>query len=162
DWPIYSFFLALGQIMAASSYQVTLLSGTVKQDDARFYIINAIYLSTSILWWVLFRSVRSLYVLSTPFILYGSAFLLLGLAPLISSKDGKLWMINVASGFYAFASSSGSLFFALNFGDDGGSPIKTWVYRCCIIQGTQQIYICALWFWGDYLQRLSTQGQQFN
>ncbi len=162
DWPIYSFLLALGQIMAATSYQITLLSGTVKQDDLRFYIIGAIYLTTSILWWILFRTVKSLYVLSVPFIIYGFAFLLLGLAPLFSSMHGKLWMINVASGLYAFASSSGSLFFALNFGDEGGSPIKTWVYRCCVIQGTQQIYICALWFWGDNLQRMLTQGHEFN
>jgi alpha-1,3-glucan synthase len=49
DWPIYSFLLALGQIIAATSYQVTLLSGTIKQDDDRFYTIAAIYLTTSII-----------------------------------------------------------------------------------------------------------------
>ena len=162
DWPIYSLFLALGQIIAATSYQVTLLSGTVKQDDVRFYTIGGIYLTTSILWWFAFRMLKSVYVLSVPFIIYGSAFLLLSLAPLFVASSGKTWILNVASGLYATASSSGALFFALNFGDEGGSPIKTWVYRCCVIQGTQQIYVCALWFWGDYLQRTTTQGNAFN
>jgi alpha-1,3-glucan synthase len=31
DWPLYSFFLAFGQIIAANSYQITLLSGEVGQ-----------------------------------------------------------------------------------------------------------------------------------
>jgi hypothetical protein len=30
----------------------------------------------------------------------------------------------------------------------GGAPIASWVYRACIIQGTQQIYVTALWYWG--------------
>ena len=33
----------------------------------------------------------------------------------------------------------------------GGAPIKSWVWRACIIQGTQQIYISALFYWGDTL-----------
>src|SRR5271156_5210 len=55
DWPLYSLFLALGQILAATSYQITLLSGTIKQDDVRFYTITTIYLVTSVVWWYLFR-----------------------------------------------------------------------------------------------------------
>ena len=158
DWPIYSIFLAFGQIIAANSYQITLLSGTIKNDAERFYIIATIYLVSSIAWWLVFRLVKSIYVLSVPFVFYGLAFLLLGMSPLVHSVGGKSWMSNVASGMYATASSSGSLFFALNFGDEGGSPIKAWVYRACVIQGTQQIYLCALWFWGDYLTRLSNTG----
>lgn len=30
----------------------------------------------------------------------------------------------------------------------GGSKIESWVYRACIIQGTQNLYIAALFFWG--------------
>lgn len=161
DWPIYSFLLALGQIIAATSYQVTLLSGTIKQDDDRFYTIAAIYLTTSIMWWLLFRSLKSVYVLSFPFLIYGLAFLMLGVAPLIQAHGGKLWILNVATGLYATASSSGSLYFALNFGDEGGSSIKTWVNRCCVIQGTAQIYTCALWFWGDYLTKLTNRQPTF-
>lgn len=71
-------------------------------------------------------------------------------------------MLNVASGVYAIASSSGSLYFAMNFGDEGGSPVKAWIYRCCVIQGTQQIYVLALWFWGDYINKLTNRGIAVN
>jgi alpha-1,3-glucan synthase len=162
DWPLYSLFLALGQILAATSYQITLLSGTIKQDDVRFYTITTIYLVTSVVWWYLFRRLKAVYVLSTPFVFYGLAFLMLGLAPLVHSTGGKGWMLNVASGMYATASSSGSLFFAMNFGDEGGSPVKAWIYRCCVVQGTQQIYILALWFWGDYITKLTNRGIAIN
>jgi alpha-1,3-glucan synthase len=158
DWPIYSLFLALGQILAATSYQITLISGQLNQDQTRFYTVAGIYLVASGIWWLLYRFVKSIYVLSTPFLLYGVAFLLLGIAPLFHGTGGKAWLLNVATGLYAFASASGALFFALNFGDEGGSPIRAWVFRCCIIQGTQQIYVCGLWFWGDYLSRSSAKG----
>jgi alpha-1,3-glucan synthase len=161
DWPVYSLLLALGQIIAATSYQINLLSGAIKQDEVRFYTIAGIYMITSILWWLLFRSVKSVYVLSVPFF-YGLAFLMLGLTTLIHAVHGRAWGLNVGTGMYAIASSSGSLYFALNFGDEGGSPIKAWVYRCCVIQGTQQIYVCALWFWGDYLTWLLTRGMAIN
>jgi len=38
----------------------------------------------------------------------------------------------LGTGSYAAASASGSLYFALNPGDEGGSPSKDWVYRACI------------------------------
>ena len=31
----------------------------------------------------------------------------------------------------------------------GGAPIKSWIYRAAIIQGTQQIYVTALFYWGS-------------
>lgn len=40
----------------------------------------------------------------------------------------------------------------------GGAPVKTWVFRACSIQGTQQIYVVALWYWGDTLTRYTTTG----
>ena len=33
----------------------------------------------------------------------------------------------------------------------GSVPVVTWSFRACVIQGTQQIYIVALWFWGSRL-----------
>ena len=78
-----------------------------------------------------------MYVLSTPFAvgfsfsdrihdysdivhqLYGAAFFLIGMAPFVKSVSGRGWTQNVATGFYALAASSGSVFFALNFGDEG-------------------------------------------
>lgn len=59
---------------------------------------------------------------------------------------------------YAIASSSGSIFFALNFGDEGGAPIKAWVYRACVIQGTQQAYVVGLWYWGSTLTKATAAG----
>jgi alpha-1,3-glucan synthase len=158
-WPVYSFLLAFGQIIAANSYQITLLSGTVGQTAERLYVTAAIYLTFSIFWWNMFIWMKSVYVLSTPFIFYGLAFFFLGMAPFVNADHGREWMQNIATGMYAIAASSGSIFFALNFGDEGGAPIKDWAYRACIIQGSQQIYVCALWFWGDYLNRRQADGR---
>ncbi|KAF2804995.1 alpha-1,3-glucan synthase Ags2 [Mytilinidion resinicola] len=158
DWPIYAFLLAFAQIIAANSYQINLLTGTVGQSAEKLYIVATIYLVTSIMWWFVFRTLKSIYVLSLPFVFYGLAFLFLGVAPFAHSVSGTGWLQNIATGCYATASSSGSLYFALNFGDEGGSPVKDWVYRACVIQGTQQIYVVALWFWGSRLTQSTASG----
>lgn len=119
DWPIYSLLLALGQIMAANSYQITLLSGDQGQTPEKLYIIGVIFMITSCLWWIMFRTLKSMYVLSLPFAFYGLAFVFLGMAPLLSMGSGRDWMRNIATALYTTASSSGSLFFAMNFGDEG-------------------------------------------
>lgn len=151
DWPVYTFFMALGQIIATSSYQITLISGTVGQTPEKLYIVASIYLATSVCWWVMYRMMKSIYVLSIPFLFYGLAFFLLGMAPYAADAAQRGWMQNAATAMYAVASSSGSIFFALNFGDEGGSTVKSWVFRACFIQGTQQIYVCILWAWGYHL-----------
>lgn len=33
----------------------------------------------------------------------------------------------------------------------GGAPIQQWVYRACIVQGIQQIYVAALFYWGQVM-----------
>ncbi|KAI9835518.1 MAG: hypothetical protein M1819_001969 [Sarea resinae] len=158
DWPVYSFLLAIGQIIAATSYQITLLTGEVGQTATKLYIIATIYAVTSILWWFLFRAVKAVYVLSIPFLFYGFAFLFIGVSPFVSGYGGRGWVQNIATGLYTIASSSGSIFFALNFGDEGGAPIASWVFRACLIQGTQQLYVAALWFWGSALTKLTESG----
>lgn len=158
DWPIYSFFLGFGQIIAANSYQITLLSGEVGQTATKLYAVATIYLLASIFWWLIFRTLKSVYCLSIPFIFYGLGFAAIGLAHFVPSIIGRGWIQNVGTGFYAIASASGSIFFALNFGDEGGSPVKAWVYRACVIQGTQQIYVVALWYWGSRLTALQSAG----
>ena len=35
----------------------------------------------------------------------------------------------------------------------GGAPVTSFVYRACVIQGTQQIYVVALWYWGASLAK---------
>jgi alpha-1,3-glucan synthase len=154
DWPLYTILLALGQIMGANSYQITLLSGPKGQDAEKFYIISGVYLASSIIFWLSYRLLKSVHILSIPFIVYGFSLLLLGISPFFSTFGVVVSDLQYAATvLYTVASASGSLYFALNFGDEGGSPVKSWVFRACVIQGTQQVYNCALWFWGS---RLST------
>ncbi|CAZ80440.1 unnamed protein product [Tuber melanosporum] len=158
DWPLYSFFLAIGQIIAANSYQITLLTDQVSLTADRLYVICSIYIGASIAWWFVFRHLKSVWCLSLPFVMYGLAFFLVGLSVLPPLFQRRYWLGNVGTGFYAAASASGSLYFALNFGDEGGSPVKDWVYRACLIQGTQQIYVVALWYWGSKLTSRAVDG----
>lgn len=153
DWPVYSFLLAFGQIIAANSYQITLLNGTVGESANKLYVIASVYLATSLGWWLLYRRMQTVYVVSLPFFFYGLAFLLIGISPLTSSSASEDWLHNVATCLYALASSSGALFFAVNFADEGGAPVTSFVYRACVIQGTQQIYVVALWYWGAALAK---------
>ncbi|KAJ4291326.1 Cell wall alpha-1,3-glucan synthase ags1 [Collariella sp. IMI 366227] len=158
DWPIYTIILAFGQILAANSYQISLLNGEQGQTASMLYTIASIYGATSIMWWVLFRNLKSVWVLSTPFAVYAVAFIFAGCAPFASTFSSRGWLQNVASGFYATAASSGSMFFALNFGDEGGAPVRTWVIRACAVQGVQQIYISGLWYWGSQLSSYDSNG----
>jgi alpha-1,3-glucan synthase len=158
DWPIYSFLIGFGQIIAANSYQITLLTGEVGQTAEKLYVIASIYLVASILWWFIYRKFKAMIVLSIPFLFYGVAFLFVGMAYFVTDTDGRGWMHNVASGFYSVASASGSIYFALNFGDEGGAPVESWVFRASIIQGSQQIYVVALWYWGSALTKLTQNG----
>jgi alpha-1,3-glucan synthase len=122
DWPIYAIYLAFGQIIAANSYQITLLIGEIGQTAEQLYIIASIYAVSSLMWWFVFRKLKSVYVLSVPFAFYGLAFFLIALAPL-TKTTARGWIQNIATGIYAAASSSGSLYFALNFGDEGMSEV---------------------------------------
>ncbi|CRG86853.1 alpha-1,3-glucan synthase [Talaromyces islandicus] len=158
DWPVYSLFLGLGQIIAANSYQITLLTGQIGQTPDELYAIATTYLITSIAWWFVFRSFKSVVALSTPWFFYGLAFILIGIAHFEHNPGNRGWIQNVASGVYATASSSGSIFFSLNFGDESGAPVKDWVFRACVIQGTQQLYIVGLWYWGSSLSRQTQAG----
>lgn len=117
----------------------------------RLYTISSIYIAGSIFWWFVFRRFKAVYVLSAPFLFYGAAFLLVGVSGLLGVGSSREWLGNVGTGLYSFASASGSLYFALNFGDEGGAPVKDWVFRACLIQGTQQSYVIALWYWGQQL-----------
>lgn len=158
EWPIYSLFLALGQIIASNSYQVSLITGEIGQSANKLYVVASIYLITTIMWGVLVRTTKALYCLSLPWAFYGLAFLLIGAAPFCSDPDARGWVQNVATGLYATGSSSGAIFFALNFGDEGGSPVETWIWRACVIQGIQQAYTVMLWFWGSQISSASAAG----
>ncbi|KAJ5682035.1 uncharacterized protein N7477_001975 [Penicillium maclennaniae] len=158
DWPVYSIFLALGQIIAANSYQITLLTGEVGETAEKLYGIATTYAITSVLWWMCYRYFKSVVCLSAPWFLYGLAFLLIGSAHWDGNTFNRGWIQNIGSGCYAAASSSGSIFFASNFGDEGGAPVETWIFRACVIQGVQQAYVIALWYWGSTLTKANSQG----
>lgn len=158
DWPVYSIFLALGQIIAANSYQITLLTGEVGESAEKLYGIATTYAITSVCWWLMFRYFKSVVCLSVPWFFYGLAFLLIGSAHWEMNSFNRGWIQNVGSGCYAAASSSGSIFFASNFGDEGGAPVETWIFRACVIQGIQQAYVIALWYWGSTLTKASSEG----
>ncbi|TQN65173.1 Cell wall alpha-1,3-glucan synthase ags1 [Colletotrichum shisoi] len=149
DWPVYAMLLALNQIIATNSYQVTLLTGEVGQVASKLYVIATVYLCSSVVWYVMSRTMPLLYPLSIPYIVYGVAFLILGFSPFAADDNGQVWLQNAATGLYAFASSSGSLAFAFNFGTDGGSTVPKWIQRLAIIQGLTQIYTLGLWAWGS-------------
>lgn len=67
-----------------------------------------------------------MYCLSIPFYIYAIAFFFIGLPSFSRLSNGRKWINNVGTGFYAVASSSGSLFFALNFADEG-APLWLWL-----------------------------------
>lgn len=158
DWPVYSIFLALGQIIAANSYQITLLTGEVGETAEKLYGIATTYAVASVCWWMVYRYFKSVVCLSTPWLFYGLAFLLIGSAHWESNSFTRGWIQNIGSGCYAAASASGSIFFASNFGDEGGAPVETWIFRACVIQGIQQAYVIALWYWGSTLSKASSAG----
>jgi alpha-1,3-glucan synthase len=149
DWPVYAIIIALGQVVAASSYQISLLSGELGQSPQKLYSIAGIYLATSIMWGVLSRYTKAIYCLSVPWIGYGAAFMMIGAAPLITDPVQQYALQFAATCIYSAASSSAGIFFSFNFGDEGGAPVTTWILRACIIQGFQQAYTVALWFWGN-------------
>lgn len=95
-----------GQIVGVSSYHVHLLTGKVGQSDQQFYFMATKYISTSVLWWVLFRMFKSVYVLALPFLFYRLAFLVLGLANNAKTIIVRDWVEKTATAFYSIASSS--------------------------------------------------------
>lgn len=64
-----------------------------------------------------------MYAVTLPFAVYGLSFLVLGTGMYTSNIGARHWVFNVATGLYAAASASGSLFFALNFGTDGKQSV---------------------------------------
>lgn len=80
--------------------------------------MSSIYIAMSLVWWLLFRSFKSVYILAAPFMFYGLTFFLLALAPLLESARSARWLQNIATANYAAASSSGGFYFALNFANE--------------------------------------------
>ncbi|PSS03495.1 alpha amylase [Coniella lustricola] len=153
DWPIYAFLMALGQILSINSYQITLLTGESSQTTSKLYIIGSVYLATSVMWWLMVRNFKALYCISAPWIFFGLAFAILGITGFISDSDTQSTVQLIATVLYAAGASSGGVMFALNFGDEGGSPTKAWVIRAISVAGLAQIYTLMLWYWGSLVDQ---------
>ena len=82
-------------------------------------MVAGTYMATSILWWAMERNFKSVYALSAPWVFFGIAFFLLGIAPFPRDWRVGEGLTNAATCFYAAGASSGALSFALNFGDEG-------------------------------------------
>jgi len=148
-WPLYTIVIALGQMLSATSFQITLLSGRSWSNDAQLYIIAAVFFAASAMWYPLFRLKPSIYVLSAPWIFFGLAFFMIGLPTLHSAlAPAHYALTNAATWCYAIASAAGFLFFGLNFGEEAGAATEVWTMRACLVQGSQQIWVAALWYWG--------------
>ncbi|KAJ3818641.1 glycoside hydrolase family 13 and glycosyltransferase family 5 protein [Lentinula raphanica] len=159
-WPLYTLLIASGQILSATSFQTTLLTGRNYQSNTQLYIITSIFLLTSLfIWYPLSRLRPARYVLAIPWILFATAFFLIGLPSIGGSagqlKGDHLILANVATWCYAAASAAGFGFFALNFGEEAGASTQLWILRSSIVQGSQQIWVAALWYWGYTLNNES-------
>ncbi|EPX71067.1 alpha-1,3-glucan synthase Mok13 [Schizosaccharomyces octosporus yFS286] len=155
EWPVYSIILSFGQILAASSYQLILLSGSSAQYAEQLYIVGSIFAVSSVGWWYIYRKLPNIVCLTLPFVLYFLAFTLIGVSSFIqTSTTSRIWISYLAGWIYGVASASGSLYFSLNFGDEGGASVIAWIIRACIVQGLQQIWASCLWYWGSKIDRL--------
>ena len=111
--------MALGQIMSVNSYQIVLLTGESSQTSTQLYIIGSVYLVASIVYWFMIRNLKSLYAITLPWLFFGLAFMLLGVAPFLGNGTTQGVVRTTATAFYAAGASSGAVMFALNFGDEG-------------------------------------------
>lgn len=118
-WPLYTIIIALGQMLSATSFQLTLLSGRNWADDVQLYILSAVFFAASAVWYPMFRLKPSVYVLSIPWVFFGLAFFLVGLPTIHEALHPSHKIIsNLATWCYAVASAAGFLFFGLNFGEE--------------------------------------------
>ena len=144
------------QTLSATSYQIVLLSGTNVQSNVQLYIIGAVFFGASLVWYILSRVKPSLWVLSLPWFFFSVAFLLVGL-PFVTKSllPARDILTSIATWAYTVASAGSFAFFGLNFGEEAGAATEVWILRACIVQGSQQIWVAALWFWGDKLNSLA-------
>ena len=151
-WPLYTIVMAIGQMFCATSFQITLLSGQNWQEDWQLYILGGIFLVASTVWYALFRLKPSVWILTAPWFFFSVAFFLVGLPSVSSVFDPAHKMISAfATWSYAVASAAAFTFFGLNFGEEAGAATEVWALRACVVQGSQQLWVAALWYWGNTL-----------
>jgi alpha-1,3-glucan synthase len=107
------------QMLSATSFQITLLSGQNWETNLQLYVLGAVFLAASTVWYTMFRMKPSVYVLAAPWLFFGIAFFMIGL-PSVSSVfvPGHRAIANAATWSYAVGSAAAFLFFGLNFGEE--------------------------------------------
>ncbi|WBW73643.1 cell wall alpha-1,3-glucan synthase Mok11 [Schizosaccharomyces osmophilus] len=150
-WPLYTVILALGQILAVTSFQLSLLSGSSEQSVSFLYVVCGIYVASTFFWYTMHCLIPSVHCLALPFVIYGLAFFFVGLVSFENLGGSRIWLARLATCTYAAASGSQALYFSLNFGDEGNYDVLYWIIRACFIQGCQQLWSSALWYWGSYM-----------
>lgn len=106
-------------MLAANSYQMTLLTGQNYQDNLQLYVLGAIFLVSSFVWYSLFWWRPSVYVLSAPWVFFGIAFFLIAIPSLSPSLASAHTIIaDFATWSYAISSAAAFVFFGLNFGEE--------------------------------------------
>jgi alpha-1,3-glucan synthase len=121
-WPLYTIVIALGQVLGATSFQITLLAGATSQNNLHLYILGGIFLVASAVWYPMFRRKPAVWVLSAPWLFFALAFFLIGL-PSLAERLHPVHQIlsTVATCCYAVASAAVFIFFGLNFGEEAVS-----------------------------------------
>jgi alpha-1,3-glucan synthase len=121
-WPLHTIIIALGQVLGATSFQITLLAGAASQNNLHLCILGGIFLVASAVWYPMFRRKPAVWVLSAPWLFFALAFFLIGLPSLAQPLHPAHQILsNVATWCYAVASAAAFLFFGLNFGEEAVS-----------------------------------------
>jgi alpha-1,3-glucan synthase len=153
-WPVYTFLLAIGQLMSASAFQLVLLTGSWTTSDMEFNAIGIVFIFATILWWIIYRNFSSVYVCSLPMLFFAFSLFLAGLPV---GGLNSLWVKRFAVWSYTFASGAGSLYFTLNFGEEAGVNLTQWIFRAGVFEGIRQLWTMGLWYWSKTFPLDSTK-----
>ncbi|KAM0746951.1 hypothetical protein T439DRAFT_383591 [Meredithblackwellia eburnea MCA 4105] len=161
DWPLYCISLSIGQLLSAGTFQLVLLSGSATQTSDDLYIVGTCFCIGTPAWWFLSQSKPLTWTLSLPFIFFAMAFILVGLPSVITALATHQFLRHAtsltATCMYAFGSSAGWAFFSKNFAEESAGQTSTWIWRACIVEGSQQLWVAALWYWGYRLRANNNQ-----
>lgn len=145
-WPVYTILLALGQLFSATAFQIVLLTGSWTINSFDFNIIGVFFILGTVFFWTMYRMAPAFYSLTIPFLFFAVSMIFVAIpvvgVPLLWTKKISVW-------FYAFGSGAGSLFFALNFGEEAGVQMSDWIFRAGLVEGVRQLWTVVLWFWSQ-------------
>ncbi|KAI9206635.1 glycoside hydrolase family 13 and glycosyltransferase family 5 domain-containing protein [Polychytrium aggregatum] len=163
-WPVYTIMLMFGQLVAASAFQLVLLTNSLVSPQVDMYITAGTFLIGTVVWWVVYRRFPPKIVLTIPFYVYSISMLLLIaytvmmlLMPVPTDTLATYAVQRVAVCFYTFASASGPFYFTMNFATDAGSNTSSWITRASVIEGIRQLWVGALWYWATASANVAIQ-----